>query len=116
MLTYIQAMDFVEGESKERSNILTHSIVGLAKENLIDDDYQYGSAEHLKKKYPLAESAGTILQPSPLGIELFLWAYGLGKNSLAVFLRDETKFELDSTIQLIKDYKRLQEKKGSDAG
>lgn len=105
--TYINAMDFVDVEMNEISNIINHSIFGLVKEDLIDSFFQFGNQEYIQKTFPEADSAGMILQPSPLGIELFLWAYGKGQTKIQDFLKDALKFEVDGRINLTGEKKKL---------
>ena len=105
--TYIAAMDFVEGEIQELGNILNHSIFGLLKESLIDNYYHFGGLDYIKKHFPTAEKPGIILQPSPLGIELFLWAYGLGQKQISSYLTSAIQFDIDENIKVLEGYKRL---------
>ena len=105
--TYINAMDFVELELNEISNIINHSIIGLVKEGLIDGHFQFGNQEHIQKIFAEANSAGMILQPSPLGIELFLWAYGKGQTQIHHFLKDNLSFHVDDNINLKGEKKKI---------
>lgn len=105
--TYINAMDFVDVEMKEITNIISHSIFGLVKEGLLDNFFQFGDMEYIGKTFPEATSAGMILQPSPLGIELFLWAYGKGQTQIHHYLKDSLTFDVDEKINLKGEKQKL---------
>lgn len=105
--TYIKAMDFVEVEMTEISNLINHSIFGLVKEDLIDDYFQFGNKEHIQKSFTEADADGMILQPSPLGIELFLWAYGKGQTKIHDYLKVTLTFKIDKKINLKGESKKL---------
>src|SRR5690606_22697297 len=77
--TYAQAMDFTSEEIENFHTLMQHSIWGLNKEELIAT-FQYGSEDSLKSRYKSANKAGILVQPSNLGIELFMWAYGYGQQ------------------------------------
>jgi hypothetical protein len=105
--TYHVGMEFFGVEEKESGNILIHTLTGLNKEGLLDNFYQYGSANFLKAQFPFIDSGGIIVEPSILGIELFLWAYGLGQRSINDYLKENIIFNLDHNIKIIGDYKRI---------
>lgn len=96
---YIEAMDFTEEENNIVNNLIGHSIHGLVKEDLMGINYAAGKIEHIKPEFPSAESPGIIFQPSALGVELFLWAYGKGQSDLTEFLNKENTFPLDSNMK-----------------
>lgn len=73
---YYSAMDFSEKESSQISSLLSHIFFGLHADNLIEGHFQYGDAESMKKVFPNAGESGILCQPSALGVELFLWAFG----------------------------------------
>ncbi|WP_210130736.1 hypothetical protein [Stenotrophomonas rhizophila] len=80
---FAQAMDFSEAEVIQFTQILTHTFFGLSSEDLIDPaNWQFGRQEHIVTAYPAATSAGIICQPSALGAELFLWAFGRANERL----------------------------------
>jgi len=109
--SYSISMDFTGKEMQEFENILNHSILGLLKESLIDNFYQFGGVDFISKEFPSADKPGIILQPSPIGIELFLWAYGHGQNSIRDYLTDKVKFDIDEKIKIINTNRRITEKK-----
>jgi len=98
--SFIQAMDFDKNELNNLSIYLDHVINGLLREQLVDNFFQYGNVEHIKKHFADAEESGIILQPNRLGFELFYWAYGMGQESTKTFLDEEKVFELDEKIKL----------------
>lgn len=71
---YVSAMDFSPKENA--LNILTHSIEGLSRQNLIGSNFHVASLEHIKKTYPDAWQMGLTFIPSAFGAELFLWVFG----------------------------------------
>lgn len=73
---YADAMEFSQTESKQYGQLLTHTFFGLSSEDLIDSHWQYGPKESLIKLYAHAKDGGIVCQPSALGAELFLWAFG----------------------------------------
>ncbi|HHT9159931.1 MAG TPA: hypothetical protein ACFYEH_08710 [Candidatus Brocadiaceae bacterium] len=97
--TYIQAMDFTQEESKNIQNIIIHSIWGLNKEDLIDR-IQYGTLEYIQKRYKDAKVPGIILEPTILGVELFMWAYGQGQRNNNDFFLHEMQFNNDQNIKI----------------
>jgi hypothetical protein len=98
-LTYFAALDFSEEEMPNSLFIMEHSVVGLMKEKLIED-YRYGPAESLQKTFKDASDAGIIFEPSMLGVELFMWAYGYGQKQNNDFFLKETEFHNNLKITL----------------
>lgn len=100
LTTYFLAMGFHNNELREIEKdessfetipgILEHTFFGLAKEGLIDS-FEY----HWKEK-PMVS-----FTPSVLGVELFLWAYGMGGIAVHKFLDPEMQFELDESVILV---------------
>jgi len=99
MKTYREAMDFSKDEMPKRYDLLVHSIWGLNKEELISD-FQYGNKDYIKSRFSNANQAGIIFVPTTLGIELFMWAFGLGQLPINNFFNFETKFTNDQQIIL----------------
>lgn len=79
-----QALDLNPEETANFGIYTTHILSGLARSALIEDWFASGSAQtlhdfsHPKRNYP---DSGLIMQPSVVGAELFLWAYGLGSRA-----------------------------------
>jgi len=62
--------------AKSYSDMMTHSVVGLYSQGLIET-YAYGEAETLKQNFPEASKNGVYMAPSFMGAELFLWGLGI---------------------------------------
>jgi hypothetical protein len=78
----------VEGGSGDSAEVLvSHSIFGLARHDLVGAQFHFGSAQYLAKQYPKIPGEGLVAFPSVLGVELFLWAHGLGHLAVNQFLR-----------------------------
>lgn len=73
---YFSAMDFSATENLQLTSILTHIFFGLHGDNLLEGDWQYGDKDSISKLFPNATEGGIVCQPSSLGAELFLWAFG----------------------------------------
>lgn len=97
--SYFQSMDFEKEEIDNWNSILIHSIWGLDKDNLIST-FSYGGVDHLKDKYSDVKEYGFIIQPSQLGIELYLWAYGLGISSCETIFKPSVKIDPIENIQI----------------
>ncbi len=96
---YTTAMEF---EEEEKINVLlSHIMFGLQKEGLIEDDFHFGSKEYIEKWLKNATAGGIIFQPSSLGVELFLWAYGKPHLKNIDYLKPCNDFEIDSKISLL---------------
>ena len=65
-------------ESENPNTLIPHIVPGLVREELIEDTFRYGGIDNVRKEIPDASAPGMVLTPSPLGIELYLWAYGKG--------------------------------------
>ena len=91
--TYLEAFDYSEEELKRVFELTPHILFGLSNAGLIENNFQYGPQESLKKKYPDANSYGIIVQPSQRGVELFMWAYGRGFEPLTSFFGSSKKFK-----------------------
>lgn len=80
--SYISAMDFSPTELDQFSSIVSHIFFGLHGDNLLEADFQYGPKDSISKLFPSASEGGIVCQPSALGTELFLWAFGHADKSL----------------------------------
>jgi hypothetical protein len=95
--TFYNAMDFTDKESENWSNLLSHSIWGLDKENLLTG-FSWGDKEHIQKKFKQANSNGILFQPTKSGVELFMWAYGHGQEQVNVFFSENMVFNNNQQI------------------
>lgn len=82
-----------EEAQDERSSLVDHCILGLARQGLIDSSYVYGSIDHVRSAWAKAPSAGMVITPTPFGAELFLWAHGWGTRSVNELLSPQLAFE-----------------------
>jgi hypothetical protein len=98
MQTYYQAMDFTNDEIPNIANLMSHSMFGLVKEDLIGQHFNYGGVEYLKKFFSEVPNQGIIFYPTALGVELMMWAYGYGKKPLSDFFNNDIKFENEKEI------------------
>ena len=97
---YVTAMA-IEGEERDKfSSILSHVMFGLGKEGLIEDTFEFGSAEQLKKRFKEAASPGIIFEPSVLGVELFLWGYGRSDLEANEFLNPANAFDIIGEVTI----------------
>ncbi|MDE0679706.1 MAG: hypothetical protein OXI11_05750, partial [Gammaproteobacteria bacterium] len=71
------------------------SIHGLYSDSLIERLWRYGSQEELRKIYAEVSGPGIICQPSSLGAELFLWAFGHGNAPIDHIFSGVLKVEID---------------------
>ena len=90
--TYVKAMDFSEEEVNRLFELTPHILFGLSNIGLIENNFQYGPRESMIKRYSNAENYGIIVQPSQMGVELFMWAYGYGLEPLTSFFDTSLKF------------------------
>jgi hypothetical protein len=74
--SYCSGMDFSKEEQLHISSLLPHIFFGLHADNLIENHFQYGDKVSMQKVFQGANDDGIICQPSALGTELFLWAFG----------------------------------------
>jgi hypothetical protein len=110
---YDEAMDF--SESEDKGVITDHSLVGLSKEALINDNYVYGGLGKIQahSRTPIEPSqfsyryniegvteGGIVFQPSKLGFELFFWAYGKPDYGYADFLNPEVDFPIIEGVSI----------------
>lgn len=93
------AMEFSE---KENISVILPSVMsGLARENLIERDFEVIGGE----KTARCGGNGIVFCPTDLGTELFLWVHGKSNISVVEFLKPEHKFLFETNIQLPQIYK-----------
>jgi hypothetical protein len=78
---YLPAMAF-NPEELGNPQLLSHTFHGLHSDDLIEGSWRFGNKESLVGMFSDAPEAGIICQPSALGSELFLWAFGQGDKPL----------------------------------
>ncbi len=110
---YYSAMD-IDSEfssSDEKLSIQAHSMNGMKRLNLVED-FIYGEKDIFLQEnimyrfleYPINEQKlsehGLSFQPTPGGMELYLWAHGFGHIPHQQFLNDKLIFEPIPDINL----------------
>ncbi|MBO8129619.1 MAG: hypothetical protein H0Z39_10590 [Peptococcaceae bacterium] len=103
--TYIVAMEFGE---KENVNLITeHVIYGLRKEQLLGHMFAIGSKESLPKYFGETMEPGLIIEPSGLGVELYLWAHGNSDLPMKSFLDPNNRFQIENTVTIKPGYRKF---------
>jgi hypothetical protein len=87
-----------ESAFEDIESLFSHTFFGLHKEGLLD-----GFERHIVG----TNKSGIKCYPSPLGVELFLWAYGMGSRPLGEFLNPANQFKRDDSVILIPAYEPL---------
>lgn len=96
---FLEAMDFVESEEQEWVTLLSHSLFGLKKDELIND-FKWGNKDFLREHFIEVNESGIVITPSKLGVELFLWAYGKGTLDPDLFLSKSLQFPNETSIKI----------------
>ena len=91
---YSRSMKFSQAEL-DNPQLLPHIWSGLYSDSLIEGQWRFGSQETLKKSYPEVSEPGIICQPSNLGAELFLWAFGYGDAPIVHILSGDLEAEIE---------------------
>ena len=94
MRSYIVALEFGKGE--DINTILSHVMFGLSREALIEGAFQFGP-----NLIPSAVEHGILFAPSALGIELFMWAHGMGILQLNGIITPNALPRIDVTIEVL---------------
>jgi hypothetical protein len=97
MHSYAVAMEF--SGTEDMGVVLSHAIIGLVRESLIDSNYNFGPVDHLKEHYSAAPGYGILVRPSSFGVELFHWAHGRGDVSIHRFLDPTVEFR--SSVRIV---------------
>lgn len=86
---FLAAMDFSQVEMGQITSLLSHIFFGLHGDNLLEGHWQYGDKENMVKIFAEAQEGGIICQPSALGTEIFLWAFGQADKDLDYIFKAE---------------------------
>jgi hypothetical protein len=109
---FIKAMDFDEKEEEMKSTICDHIMTGLGAQKLIGPEWVFDNNKEvleqwinerqgrIKMSYELPSEMNGFFEPSLLGIELFLWAYGRSDLSINKFLDKVNHFEILNEINI----------------
>ena len=99
--TFIDAMDFSDKEAESVNDLTAHSIWGLDKEDLIDQ-FMYGTPEYLNKDFQekCINEDGIVFQPTVIGAQLFMWAFGYGQMDVNKLFDKQIVFNDDTEIKI----------------
>jgi len=97
--TFFDAMEFTSEEFSQLWNLLSHTIFGLDKEELIKN-FRWGNKDSIINDFPQVETDGILLNPTKLGIELFMWAYGYGQYNMNDFFLPDIQFSIATNIRI----------------
>ena len=90
---YAESMGFTQAEWSN-PQILTHIWHGLFSDDLIENRWRFGNQKSLQEIAKDVPGDGIICQPSGLGAELFLWAFGHGDKPLNFVLSGKLRAEI----------------------
>lgn len=107
MEIFTKAMDFTDEEEEKLSALNAHSLFGLSRENLIENNFTYGEPDYIKERYPEANTRGIIFQPTILGTELFLWVHGYNERNLYILLDKSKPCKIEEEIMIPQGYRPL---------
>lgn len=98
------AMEFNEEECAKSVQLINHIFFGLAADSLIEPaEFHYGDQDVLAKRFPGAAGRGIVCQPSALGVEVFLWAFGHGDEPNEFLFEDTFEPRIGSLPPCIED-------------
>ena len=123
MLLYIPTASYFEAMGIDQDfsffnygiNVLSHSMNGLRRADLIEDQYVFGNESNFlvevwKYRFPqfpidetILKEHGISFQPTPGGMELFLWVHGLSDYSHFNFLDDELQIDTIENVNHLSD-------------
>jgi hypothetical protein len=93
--TWIDGMDFSPKELVMLGDILSDTLSGLRREDLIEEPWGYGDPQMLRTDLGMpATVPGIVVQLSTLGTRLFVWAHGASTASLTYFLDTNADFSM----------------------
>lgn len=74
---------------------------GLDLDGLIEGQWRFGDQTSLKAIFLAAPASGIVCQPSALGAELFLWAFGYGKSPLESLFSTDLDTAVDDLPSIV---------------
>lgn len=107
---FASVMDLDMSDHERMWAVLSHSFLGLAKEDLLEGgNFAMGPVNTIITKSPFKEvtSPGFTFTPSPFGIALFTWVHGYPNMLLGNFLNTASVFSADTGIEIPVGCKRL---------
>ena len=78
---YATSMMFSQKEW-DNPQIMNHIWHGLYSDGLIENQWSFGIQKLIRRQFTNAPGDGIVCQPSAMGAELFLWAFGYGASPL----------------------------------
>lgn len=123
MMLYIPTASYFEAMGVDQDisfldfgiNVLSHSMNGLRRNDLIEDQYVFGNQSNFLldqwwyrfPQFPIDENIlrehGIAFQPTPGGMELFLWVHGFSHCSHFKFLDYNLKFDPIEHVKMLED-------------
>lgn len=85
-------------DDEDWQSLSSHALYGLNRERLIGSDWFTGPADEVRIRSTMEDPpSGLLVGPTPLGVELYMWAHGKGQLPIRAFtsLTDEDMFETD---------------------
>jgi hypothetical protein len=83
---FMKAMDLTHSEQVDLTQLFSHIFHGLDADGLIGPTWRYGMQPDLVDLYSAAPTSGVLFEPSALGVELYLAAFGfVGKSHEFLF-------------------------------
>lgn len=103
---FADAMAFTQQEW-DNPQILTHIFHGLNADDLISDNWAFGSVETLKamSQSEAISSPGVVCTPTAKGAELFLWGFGHGSNDLDYIFSGDFDSRIEGVPSAVKNAK-----------
>ncbi|WP_421230437.1 hypothetical protein [Aeromonas jandaei] len=94
----------------ENPQILTHIFNGLNSDDLIADNWAFGSVETLKtmSRSEVIIEPGIVCTPTAKGAELFLWGFGCGSHDLDYIFSDRFNSAIDDMPPMVNNTKVTQ--------
>jgi hypothetical protein len=117
MADFLAGMDFSNAEMVDFAGVLSHVVHGLIREGLLEDEFRYGGPSALGSMTSgpdFRPMGGILFRITPLGIELFMMAHGLGRgHPMSTYVDSRVNLEFDtsvavSTAGLVADLPRIQ--------
>lgn len=106
----VPALDLTHDEFQNFDGILSHTLHALIREDLLEDDFTFGSAEALRRhQRGRAFGSGLVFVPSPLGMELFCHAHGVRDNFMRAYVDSAVMMEVTTSIELGRGAQRVRD-------
>ena len=97
--TFLNAMGFSDDEYCRWEIFLSHVLWGLSKEELITG-FSWGNKDRIIKTFPQTHCGGVLFNPTKIGAELFMWAYGYGQFDVNDFFNPNIHFPNEHEVEI----------------